>query len=347
MGTSKLKDTQLQKALPEYPVTYFDFQRMFPDERACIGYLEKMRWPGGFVCEYCGVVGEPFRFVGRPRVLKCRSCHQDTSITAGTVMHRSKINIHIWFWAAYLVATQTPGLSALELQKKFGIDCYETAFQLLHKLRAAMVRPGRDKIGAELPLELDIVFIGGKTKSGIQGKTDQMPVIIAVEIRRQEVLNPKTSKVIKHALAGRMRLQSLSNKSAASVNTFVQDNITSGAKIVSDDGTEFSSLRSLGFNHRPIPMRGDRDKMDRYLPMISRVTTNLKTWIDGTFHGVLKKHLQAYLNEYMFRFNRRFYRAVSFQSLLGIGLLKTGLTYREVYDASSMSEENQSEASIK
>lgn len=333
MGPTGLKDTQSKKTLPEYRVTYFDFQRIFPDESSCLRYLEKMRWPGGFVCDYCGIVGEPFRFVGRPKALKCRSCHQDTSITAGTVMHRSKTNIHTWFCAAFLVATQTPGLSALEMQKKFGIERYETAFQLLHKLRAAMVRPNRDKIGAEWPLELDIVFVGGKTRSGVQGKTDQTPVIIAVEIRRRELRSPKTNKVIKRALAGRMRLQSLPDKSAESVNKFVQGNIAPGTKIVSDDGTEFSSLRSLGFNHHPVPMHGDRDKMDRYLPMISRVTTNLKTWIDGTFHGVLKRHLQAYLNEYMFRFNRRFFRAVSFQSLLGIGMLNPGLTYREVYDA--------------
>ena len=94
-------------------------------------------------------------------------------------MHRSKTSIHVWFWAAYLVATQTPDVSALELQKKLGIKRYETAFQLLHKLRATMVRPDRDKIGAEWPLELDIVFVGGKHRSGVQGKTDQAPVIIA------------------------------------------------------------------------------------------------------------------------------------------------------------------------
>ena len=154
-----------------------------------------------------------------------------------------------------------------------------------------------------------------------------------MEIRRKEVRNPKTKKIKERALAGRIRLQSLPDKSAASVNQFVRNNIAPGATIVTDDGTEFTSLLSMGFKHRPVPMRGDRDKMDKYLPVISRVTTNLKTWIDGTFHGVRHKHLQAYLDEYMFRFNRRFYRAVSFRSLIGIGMLAKGLTYREVYDA--------------
>ena len=123
-------------------------------------------------------------------------------------MHRSKSSIHVWFWAAYLVATQTPGISALELKKKLGIKRYETAFQILHKLRDTMLRPGRDKIGAEWPIELDVVFVGGKTRSGVQGKTDQVPVIIAVEIRRQEIRDDNTNIIITRALAGRMGILS-------------------------------------------------------------------------------------------------------------------------------------------
>lgn len=318
-------------ALPEYPVTLLDFQRMFPDETACLRYLEKIRWPAGFVCEKCATIGEPFRLSIYLRKLKCRSCHHLESVTADTVMHRSKTSIHVWFWAAYLVATQTPGISALELQKKLGIKRYETAFQILHKLRDVMVRPGRDKMGTQWPIELDIVFVGGKTRSGVQGKTDQVPVIIAVEIRRQEIRDDHTHKVIKRALAGRIRLQKLLNKTAAAVDQFANDCIASGATITTDDGKEFTNLLNLGYEHRPVPMQGDRVKMDSYLPMISRVTANLKTWIDGTFHGVGKHHLQTYLNEFMFRFNRRFFRAVSFLSLLGLGVLRTGLTYREVY----------------
>ncbi len=308
-----------------------DFQRMFPDETACLRYLEKIRWPDGFVCGKCATVGEPFRLSSHPRKLKCRSCQHLESVTADTVMHRSKSSIHVWFWAAYLVATQTPGISALELKKKLGIKRYETAFQILHKLRDTMLRPGRDKIGAEWPVELDVVFVGGKTRSGVQGKTDQVPVIIAVEIRRQEIRDDNTNKIIKRALAGRIRIQQLPNKTAAAVDQFVSDSIAPGATITSDDGNEFTNLISLGYKHRPVPMRGDRDKMDSYLPMVSRVTANLKTWIDGTFHGVRNHHLQAYLNEFMFRFNRRFFRAVSFLSLLGLGVLRQGLTYREVY----------------
>lgn len=332
---SSINPSSLSSSLLECPITFLDFQRLFPNEAACLLYLEALRWPSGFVCEQCLTAGEPFRFAARPKVLKCRFCHQDTSVTAGTVMHRSKTSALIWFWSAFLIATQTPGVSALELQKKLGITRYETAFQILHKLRAEMVRPGRDKIGEEWPLELDIVFVGGKTRSGVQGRTDQVPVIIAVEIRRREVRNHKTNKISKRGLAGRIRMQKLSDKTAASVDKFVVDGIAHGAAIVSDDGTEFTNLSHLGFDHRPVPMRGDRKKMDKHLPMISRVTTNLKTWIDGTYHGVGKQHLQTYLNEFIFRFNRRFFRAVSFQTLLGLGIQHVGLTYREIYDGRS------------
>ena len=331
MPTNSQKN-QVSNSLPESPVTLLDFQRMFPDEMACLQYLERVRWPNGFSCEKCASIDEPFRLSTHPRKLKCRSCHHVESVTADTVMHRSKTSIHIWFWAAYLIAAQTPGVSALELQKRLGIARYETAFQILHKLRASMVRPGRDKIGAEWPVELDIVFVGGKHKSGIQGKTEQTSVAIAVEIRCQEYRDPKTKKLIKRTLAGRARLQTLPNKTATAINDFVKNCIAPGAVIVSDDGKEFSNLLALGYDHRPVPMRGDREKMDSYLPMISKVTANLKTWIDGTFHGVGKHHLPTYLNEFMFRFNRRFFRPVSFQLLLGLGVLRTGLTYREVYD---------------
>jgi len=329
-GTIGNKITYVDKSIG-YPVNILEFQKMFPDEAACLKYLERMRWPNGFCCPKCSQIGEPFRISKRPRVLKCRACHHETSITAGTVMHRSKTNILVWFWAVHLVSTQTPGISALELQKKLGIDYYQTAFQMLHKLRSAMVRPNRDKIGEEWPLELDIVYIGGKTKSGISGKTRQVPVIIAVELRQREIRDPVTKKIKQRALAGRIRLQKLPNKKAAVVNHFVQNCIVPGASIVSDDGAEFSGLNKLGFKHRAVAMCGDKIKMDSTLPMISVVTANLKTWIDGTFHGVIRKHLEAYLNEFMFRFNRRFYRAISFRSLLEIGTLTPGITYKDVY----------------
>lgn len=115
--------------------------RLLPDDAACAAYLEKVRWPGGFVCQYCGLHDEPSRFPNRSFVvLRCRSCKRDTSLTADTVMQRTHMPISIWFWAAYLVSSQTPGMSAVQFQRQLGLKRYETAFQILHKLRVAMVR---------------------------------------------------------------------------------------------------------------------------------------------------------------------------------------------------------------
>lgn len=326
--------------LPDFPANLLEFQRMFPDEGACRHYLELMRWPSGFTCERCGASEEPLRLATRIGVFKCRSCLQHTRLTAGTIMQDTRTPLQVWFWAAYLVSTQTAGISALELQKQLGIARYETAFQMLHKLRTAMVRPDQDPIGTQWPIEMDIVFVGGKHKGGGPGKTDKAPVIIAVEVRQKELRNPQTGKIVKRALAGRVRLRKLPDKSAAQVNRFAKDCIAPGAHIATDDGGEFEGLSGSGFHHHPLPMLGNRARMDAWLPLVSTVTANLKAWLDGTFHGVSKPNLQTYLNEFMFRFNRRFYRAMSFRTLLGLGIRRSGPTYREVYDRDWVPSEN-------
>jgi len=326
--------------MPEFPRSLLEFQRMFPDESACRQYLEQIRWPSGFSCERCGAGGEPFRLATRTTVLVCRSCRAETSVTTGTIMHRTHMPLHAWFWAAYLGATQTPGISALELQKKLGMARYEMAFQLLHKLRAAMVRPDRDPIGKDWPVEMDITFVGGKHKGGGSGKTRQVPVIVAFEVRQTEVRDVQTGKVVKRTVAGRVRLRKLQNKSAAHVDCFAKDCLAPGACIRTDDGGEFENLPAAGYNHQPLAMLGIRNRMDSWLPMLSTVTANLKAWLDGTFHGVTKPHLQAYLNEFMFRFNRRFYRAKSFRTLLGLGVHRIGPTYRGLYDRDWVQRDN-------
>ena len=125
-----------------FPASLPEFQRLFPDNLACAAYLEAIRWRGGFACMWCGETGEPFRFQARPGVLRCRKCRKDNALTAGTVMERTHTPLSIWFWGAYLVATHTPGMSAVQFQKQLGLSRYETAFQILHKLRAG---PGPDR----------------------------------------------------------------------------------------------------------------------------------------------------------------------------------------------------------
>jgi len=111
---------------------------------ACAAYLERARWPDGFICPHCRQTVEPFRMVSRPGVLECRACRRQSGLLVGTVMERSHTPLSVWFWAAYLVASQTPGMSAVQFQRQLGLTRYETAFGILHKLRAGMVRPDKD-----------------------------------------------------------------------------------------------------------------------------------------------------------------------------------------------------------
>ena len=151
-------DLQFPQSLPE-------FQRLFADDATSAAYLERSRWCDGFACPHCGVVGEPYRIATRPGVLTCRACRRQTGLTVGTVMERSRTPLSAWFRAAYLVASQTKGMSAVQFQRQLGLTRYETAFGILHKLHAGMVRPDRDRIGAGEGeyVEVDESYIGGRT----------------------------------------------------------------------------------------------------------------------------------------------------------------------------------------
>lgn len=185
------RDLPFPRSLPE-------FQRLFPDEAACAAYLERARWSDGFICLRCGTIGEPYRYSARPGVLCCRACRRETRLTAGTVMERTHTPLSVWFWAAYLVASQTPGISAVQLQRQLGLSRYETAFQILHKLRAGMVRPDQDQIGGKPDehVEADETWIGGRTRGEGRGVHHQSLVAAAVEARQRKPgtkLNPRRS----------------------------------------------------------------------------------------------------------------------------------------------------------
>ena len=182
-----LMDVDQHAGLP-FPRSLPEFQRLFPGDAACAEYLEKVRWGDGFVCPHCGVTGEPFRISTRPGVLACRNCRRQTGLTVGTVMERSHTPLSTWFWAAYLVASQTQGMSAVQFQRQLGLTRYETAFQILHKLRAGMVRPQQDRIGgrANEHVEVDETWIGGRTRGEGRGVHHKVLVACAVEVRHRK-----------------------------------------------------------------------------------------------------------------------------------------------------------------
>lgn len=311
----------------DQPRSLLEFQSAFPDEAACADYLERVRWPDGFTCPSCGTVREPTRFAAKPEVLRCRACLKETSLTAGTIMHRSKQPLQVWFWAAYLVSTQTPGMSALQFQRQLGLTRYETAFQLFQKLRAGMVRPDKDRIGGEWTVEVDESFVGGRTKGKGRGNTDAPLVIAAVEVR--ERIHPKSGR--RNVYAGRLRLRHIVSRERAELEEFIKDSIEPGSDVRTDGWVGYDGIYRFRYRHDPMVLDGDHDKIEQHLPLIHIVFSNLKTWLRGTHHGVSSQHLQAYLNEYVFRFNRRFYPMTSFSSVLGIGTVRRGPTYEGLY----------------
>ena len=326
-----------------FPNTLPEFQRFFPDDAACAVYLESIRWPGGFVCKHCGTKGDPYRFNTRTSiVLRCRSCGKNISLTAGTVMEKTHQPLSTWFWAAYLLTTQTPGMSALQFQRQLGMVRYATAHGILHKLRAGMVRPERDQIGGEHCVEIDEVLIGGATRGHGRGVHEKVTVVGAVEVRHRRDSKERSTKwedthvagiPPKNLIyAGRLRLRLVEHKDAKSLTSFVRDNVATGTLIRTDGLQSYNELSALGYRHDPLTLAGDPVKAEAHLPMIHLVFSNLKTWILGTHHGRIEpKHLQAYLNEYVFRFNRRFYPMTAFNSVLGVACRVVAPTYAQLY----------------
>jgi len=322
----------LQRDNLPFPRSLPEFQRLFPNEAACAAYLERARWSDGFICDHCGSSDEPYRFANRPGVLRCRHCNRDTSLTAGTVMERTHTPLSVWFWAAYWITSQTPGLSAVQFQRQLGLSCYETAFQILHKLRAGMVRPDQDWIGGkpEEVVEADETYVGGRTRGKGRGVHDMVIVAGAVEVRQRK----HTSSLNKRKsgrYAGRVRLALVLDRSAKSLGGFIESAVAPGTTIITDDWSGYTGLAKRNYLHTAVPERGDRQVAETVLPIIHLVFSHLKTWLRGIHHGVSPQHLQAYLNEFTFRFNRRFYPCNAFRSLLGIAGDITAPTYAELY----------------
>ncbi len=320
----------------KFPQSLPEFQRMFPDDAACARYLEAIRWRDGFACSKCGIAAEPFRFANRPGVLRCKGCKRDTALTAGTVMERTHTPLSTWFWAAFLIASLTPGMSAVQLQRQLGLTRYETAFQILHKLRSGMASTS-GRIGARLHVEIDETYVGGRTRGKGRGVTDQVVVVGAVEVR-QRVTKPeredgKGKPRRGGRYAGRLRLAVVPDRTAKTLCGFVEANVDPATEMaVTDAHQGYAPLARMGYQHLAVAERGEPNVAEDYLPIIHLIFSNLKAWLNGVHHGVSPDHLQAYLNEFVFRFNRRFYPFNAFRSLLGLSVETEAPTYAELYD---------------
>lgn len=309
---------------PEYPKDMREFRRKFASDEACREYLVQSRWPDGFVCPQCSAKSA---WLNKRRYLfECQGCGRQTSPTAGTVMHRSHLPIQEWFWAAYLVATHTPGISALQLQRQLGIASYDTAWHLLHRLRKAMVNDHRTPLTGLV--EADETHVGGPAKGksgrGVAAAKNKTLVVGAVE-----VLTYTDDGGKRRERAGRLRLQVIKDAAETSIGAFIQGNVEPGSRIRTDGWRGYSDTALTGYKHT-VRIVGAPTRAHKQAPHIHRVFANLKTWLAGTHHGVEPKYLQPYLDEHVFRFNRRNTPMAAFQTLLGISCQKTPLELRKL-----------------
>ena len=276
----------------DYPRNLIEFGEFFPDEQACVAYLERLRWAGGFVCPNGHVAAVAWRSARGLSV--CPTCRCQVSATAGTIFEGTRKLRH-WFHAAWAVTSQKYGANALGLKRTLGLGSYETTWAWLHKLRRAMVRPDRDQLFGDV--EVDETYLGEEAP-GITGRRtiNRAIVVIAVEMNDGQI--------------GRIRLRHVPNLNMTSLQGFIVDVVKPGSLIHTDGWQGYAGIASKGFRHRVTVTRTSSQPAHVPFPGVHRVASLLKRWCLGTHHGAIsKEHLDYYLDEFTFRFNRRMSRA--------------------------------------
>lgn len=270
-----------------YPLTVIEFQDAFPTDRACFEYLCLVKWPEGFVCPHCGgkEAWKPKRLI-----LKCKTCRQDISVTAGTIFQSRKIPLRLIFQTMWYIVSQKQGASALGIQQVLGLGSYETAWLWLHKLRTAMVRPNRDRLSGTV--EVDETLVGGKRqgKPG-RGSENKTLVLVAVEWLDNHM--------------GRIRLKRVADASGKTLQTALRELVEPGSTVSTDGWRGYSRLKEHGYNHI-VTAHTEVEPGDDPTPLVHLVASHLKRWLLGTHQGGQQiSYLPYYLDEFTFRFNRR------------------------------------------
>lgn len=271
--------------MEEYPRNVIDMEKQFSTEEACSDYLFRLRWPNGFVCPRCQATGCWSASRGR---LVCSQCQHQTTVTAGTIFQDTHKPLTMWFRAVWHVVSQKNGTSAMSLQRELGLGSYSTAWTWLHKLRRAMVRPGRDRLSGTI--EVDETYWGSEEEGKIGRQTENKALVaIAVEITGRKI--------------GRIRMKRIPDASRESLHGFIAEMIESGSTICTDGWQAYCDL--TGYTHdRQVQRR--QEPGEHLLPHVHQVVSLLKRWLLGTHQGAIgHAHLDYYLDEFTFRFNRR------------------------------------------
>jgi transposase-like protein/ribosomal protein L37AE/L43A len=301
--------------MDDYPRNLQEFDARFGTEEACRNYLVKLRWPEGFICPHCG---ETKAWAVREVLWQCAGCAKQVSVTAGTIFQDTRTPLRVWFQAMWWLTTQKNGASALGLQRILGLKHYQTAWTWLHKLRGAMVRPGRDLLCGRI--EVDEAYLGGLEEVA-PGRATQNKALIGVAVEEN-----KTG-------SGRIRLRILADASAQSLGAFIGSSIAPGSVVHTDGWSGYAGLNKLGYTHEVSVVRSTN--AHELLPRTHRVISLLKRWLLGTHQGAVGyKHLDYYLDEFTFRFNRRtsLSRGKLFYRLVQQSVMVEPRTYRMIVD---------------
>jgi len=305
----------------DLPTDMPSFQARFGTDEQCRDYLFKARWPDGFRCTGCGH-GDAWRHKKR-LIDECVACGKQHSLLAGTIFEQTKTGLARWFLAIYLVTSGKRGISAMELKRQMGFGSYGTAWAWLHKIRRAMVVTDRKPLGQRV--EADETLIGGakpgKPGRGASGKT---VVAGAVESGRGKARGRRL---------GRLRLAKLPDASATSLEGFLAANVAKPVTVTTDGWSGYSGLPAQGYDHEPVNLSASWGDAALRLPAIHLVFSLAKRWLMGTHHGAVSaKHLPTYLDEYVFRFNRRTAKSIShgFARLVEQAVITLPTTYRAI-----------------
>ncbi len=274
--------------MEDFPRDLPEFEASFSTEAACREYLFRLRWPEGFCCPRCGGrKGWPKSGV----LLQCSNCDYQSSVTAGTIFQDTRQPLTLWFRAVWWVTSQKNGTSAMGLQRVLGLKSYKTAWAWLHKLRRAMVRPGRDRLTGRI--EVDETYLGGG-EAGVRGRQTERKALIVVAAQEDGLG------------IGRIRMRRIPDASADSLIPFVQDSVEVGSVVHTDGWLGYEPLKGKGYNHEITFLKGKRKTPSELMPRVHHVISLLKRWLMGTHHGAVSlEYLDYYLDEFTFRFNRR------------------------------------------
>lgn len=273
--------------MEDYPKTLMEFESRFSTEEDCRHYLVQLRWPEGFRCPRCGGTKH---WKLSDLCIQCASCNYQARVTAGTVFQNTHLPLTVWFRAMWWMTSQKDGASALGLKRILGCS-YKTALTLLHKFRRAMVRPGRDRLRENV--EVDETYLGG-LEEGLRGRQIEDKALIAIAAQFEG------NKI------GRIRMRRILDASAESLQTFIQEFIEPGSVIHTDGWTGYAGLENIGYHHKVTVLAHQNKSSSDLLPRVHRIASLLKRWLMGTHQGAIShEHLDYYLDEYVFRFNRR------------------------------------------